>query len=120
MRRIGAIVAGRRWYDLAMERWDGVDGIYGGAYEGRVLVLTHRPPDRGDDPRISFHCDGIEAALRTTQAAAGDKDVGVFGASLTRQCLRALKGVGPEPASLPALPEPLAPGVEETRLGRRS
>jgi hypothetical protein len=25
MRRIGAILAGRRWYELAVERWDGVD-----------------------------------------------------------------------------------------------
>jgi dihydrofolate reductase len=37
MRRIGAIVAGRRWYDLAMERWNGVEGIYGGSYEGGVV-----------------------------------------------------------------------------------
>jgi hypothetical protein len=44
MQRIGAILAGRRWYDLAMERWDGVDGIYGGAYDGQVFVLTHQPP----------------------------------------------------------------------------
>ena len=26
MTRIGAIVAGRRWHQLAKERWDGVDG----------------------------------------------------------------------------------------------
>jgi dihydrofolate reductase len=89
MGRIGAILAGRRWYDLAIERWDGVDGIYGGAYEGWVFVLTHRPPDRSPDPRISFVSNGIEEALGTAQAAAGDKDVGIFGASLSRQCLQA-------------------------------
>ena len=44
MQRIGAILAGRRWYELAIERWDGVDGIYGGAYEGDVFVLTHHRP----------------------------------------------------------------------------
>jgi dihydrofolate reductase len=88
MERIGAILAGRRWYDLAMERWDGVDGIYGGAWEGQVFVLTHRPGAEGDDPRISFISEGIEPALATAQAAAGDKDVGIFGASLSRQCLR--------------------------------
>jgi dihydrofolate reductase len=89
MHRIGAILAGRRWYDLALERWDGVDGIYGGAYDGRVFVLTHQPPDRSGDPRIRFVSDGIEQAVATAQAAAGDKDVGIFGASLSRQCLQA-------------------------------
>jgi dihydrofolate reductase len=89
MARIGAIIAGRRWYELARERWDGVDGIYGGAYEGRVLVLTHSPPEGDHDPRISFVSDGIEEAVPTAQEAAGDRDVGVFGSSLTRQCLEA-------------------------------
>jgi dihydrofolate reductase len=88
MQRIGAIVAGRRWYDLAMERWNGVDGIYGGRYEGKVFVLTHRPPS-AVDPRISFISGGIQEAVPTAQAAAGEKDVGIFGASLSRQCLRA-------------------------------
>jgi dihydrofolate reductase len=89
MNRIGAILAGRRWYELAMERWDGVDGIYGGAYEGPVFVLTHRPPQESASPRISFVSDGIERAVATAQAAAGDKNVGIFGASLSRQCLQA-------------------------------
>jgi hypothetical protein len=26
----GAILAGRRWHDLAIERWNGRHGIYGG------------------------------------------------------------------------------------------
>jgi hypothetical protein len=26
MKRIGGILAGRRWHDLAKERWNGVDG----------------------------------------------------------------------------------------------
>ena len=89
MRRVGAILAGRRWYELAMERWDGVDGIYGGAYEGQVFVLTHRPPDDSGDPRISFVSGGIEEAVATAQDAAHGRDVGIFGGSLTRQCLRA-------------------------------
>ena len=89
MQRIGAILAGRRWYELAIERWDGVDGIYGGAYKGDVFVLTHRPPEDSADPRIRFISDGIESAVATAQAAAGDKDVGIFGGSLSRQCLGA-------------------------------
>jgi dihydrofolate reductase len=89
MDRIGAILAGRRWYELAIDRWDGVDGIYGGAYGGQVFVLTHRAPEHAADPRISFSSDGIEDAVATAQAAAGDKDVGIFGGSLSRQCLQA-------------------------------
>jgi dihydrofolate reductase len=89
MSRIGAIVAGRRWYELARERWEGVDGIYGGAYEGRVFVLTHRRPEGDHDPRISFVSDGIEAAVATAHEAAAGRDIGVFGSSLTVQCLEA-------------------------------
>jgi dihydrofolate reductase len=88
MRRIGAIVAGRRWYELAMERWDGVDGIYHGEWDGNVFVLTHRPGEDAD-PRISFVSGGIEEAVGAAQESAGDKDVGIFGGSLTRQCLDA-------------------------------
>jgi dihydrofolate reductase len=89
MARVGAIVAGRRWYELAVERWEGVDGIYGGSYAGRVFVLTHRPPGESADPRISFLSGGLETALATAAEAADGKDVGIFGASLTQQSLQA-------------------------------
>lgn len=89
MNRLGAILAGRRWYELANERWNGVDGIYGGAFGGPVFVLTHRPPDGGAGPRITFISGGIEEAVASAQSAAGDKDVGIFGARLTQQCLNA-------------------------------
>ena len=89
MNRLGAILAGRRWYELAKERWDGDDGIYGGAYAGPVFVLTHRAPSDEADPRISFISDGIEGAVATAQSAAGERDVGIFGASVSRQLLDA-------------------------------
>jgi hypothetical protein len=87
MKRIGAIVAGRRWYDLAVERWNGVDGIYNGAYQGPVFVLTHRAPAESASPRISSVSDGIEAAVAPAQAAAGDKMSGSSGRpSADRAC----------------------------------
>lgn len=89
MNRLGAILAGRRWYELANERWHGVDGIYGGAYAGPVFVLTHSPPNGAVNARIRFISDGIEEAVAAAQSAAGEKDVGIFGASLSRQCLDA-------------------------------
>jgi dihydrofolate reductase len=89
MKRLGAILAGRRWYELGKERWNGVEGIYGGAYAGPVFVPTHRPPNDDADPRVRFISEGIEEAVATAQSAAGEKDVGIFGASLTRQCVDA-------------------------------
>jgi dihydrofolate reductase len=89
MERIGAIVAGRRWFDLALDRWAGVEGIYGGNFDGQVLVLTHHPPEQSPDPRISFVSDGIRDAITTAQASAEEKDVGIFGSDLNRQCLEA-------------------------------
>jgi dihydrofolate reductase len=86
--RIGAIIAGRRWHDLAAERWDGVDGIYGGNWQGPVFVLTHHPPEEAD-PRITFVTDGIEQAVTAAQSAAGGKDLDIFGASLSQQALQA-------------------------------
>jgi dihydrofolate reductase len=85
----GAIVAGRRWYDVATARYDGVEGIYGGAWEGPVFVLTHRPPAPSADPSVTFVSDGLDAALEIAVRAAGDLDVEVFGADIARQCLAA-------------------------------
>lgn len=85
----GAILAGRRWYDLARVRWNGVDGIYGGRWKGRVFVLTSHPDDAPDDPTVTFLSDGFEQALATAREAAGDLAVGVFGATIGTQALEA-------------------------------
>jgi dihydrofolate reductase len=87
MEDTGAILAGRRWYDVATSRYDGRAGIYGGAWDGPVLVLTHEPPEAHDDPGITFLSDGIPEAVATARAAAGGKAVGIFGADIARQCL---------------------------------
>ncbi len=89
MNRLGAILAGRRWYELATERWNGVEGIYGGAFAGPVIVLTHHPHDDDAHARVRFISGGIEEAVSIAQSAAGGEDVGIFGASLTQQCLSA-------------------------------
>src|SRR6184192_3337958 len=55
MKRIGAILAGRRWYQLATERWNGVGGIYGGAYDGgSSCLLTGRPTSAKTQESASF------------------------------------------------------------------
>jgi hypothetical protein len=54
----GAILAGRRWHDVAMERYDGVAGIYGGADSRRG------PPRRGGRARRPGPARRRRAALR--------------------------------------------------------
>ena len=82
---IGAVLAGRRGYDLGMMRGD--KKVYGGAWSGPQFVLTHRPADAPDDPAITFLSGGIRQAIGTARAAARGKDVVVMGASIAQQCL---------------------------------
>ena len=85
----GAILGGRRWYDVAVRKFDGYEGIYGGQWTGPVFVLTHGPPDADHHPTITFLSDDLGRAVATATAAAAGKDVIVFGANLAQQCLRA-------------------------------
>jgi dihydrofolate reductase len=89
LQRAGAILGGRRWYDVAIRKFDGYEGIYGGQWAGPVFVLTHRPPDAGHHPAITFLSGDLSDAVATATAGAAGKDVIVFGANLAQQCLRA-------------------------------
>ncbi|MBV9897142.1 MAG: dihydrofolate reductase family protein [Chloroflexi bacterium] len=86
MNRIGAVVAGRRWHELAKDRWRGVEGIYGGKFTGEVFVLTHRPPAE-QQSRVHFVSGGLQNAISRAKEAADGKDIAIFGGSLTRQCI---------------------------------
>ena len=85
-RGTGAILAGRRWYDVATAKYDGVAGIYGGAWSGPVFVLTHRD---GDDATVTFLSGGVEDAVAQARTAAGERNLELFGADLARQVLAA-------------------------------
>jgi dihydrofolate reductase len=89
MRATGAILGGRGWYDVAARKYDGVDGIYGGAWTGPVFVLTNRPEDAPDDPKATFLSAGLEEALARAREAAAGRNVEIFGANVARQCLEA-------------------------------
>lgn len=89
MERTGAILGGRRWHDVAQEHYGGRSGIYGGAWNGPVFVLTHDPPIDPPDPAIVFLSDGIASAVHTALAAADGRDLGLFGASIARQAMAA-------------------------------
>ena len=83
----GAILGGRRWYDVAVRKFDGYDGIYGGQWKGPVFVLSHRPPDAELHPAVTFISGAVGDAIATAQQAAAGKAVVIFGANLAAQCL---------------------------------
>ena len=82
----GAAVVGRSLYDIT-EGWGGNHPIHG----LHCFVVTHEPPanvPRGET-RFTFVTDGVESALRQARAAAGLKLVGIAGANVAQQALRA-------------------------------
>jgi len=87
MRDTGAILAGRRWYDVATERYGGRQGIYGGAWDGPVFVLTSRADHDVSDPGVTLLTGDLEDAVATAREAAGDMNLEIFGASVAAQCL---------------------------------
>jgi dihydrofolate reductase len=83
--QVGAILGGRRYFDLA-QGWGGEHpmGV-------PVVVLTHSVPDGWprDGSSIVFNTDGLASAVEQAKALAGGKDVAVASPSLVRQCLDA-------------------------------
>jgi dihydrofolate reductase len=75
---LGAVIAGRRTYDLSV-RWWGADGPAGPA-RVPVFVVTHaEPEDTPEGGVYTFLIDGIERALEEAKAVAGYKHIAVMG-----------------------------------------
>jgi dihydrofolate reductase len=86
--RTGAILMGRRMFDVGVEPWGDPP-----PFHMPVFVLTHEAreplPRRGGTTYI-FVTGGIGAGLEQAKAAAGEKDVGIWGGSkIMRQYLKA-------------------------------
>lgn len=83
---IGAILSGRGMFDVS-QAWGGKHPL-----NVPVVVLTHHPPQewigREGSP-FTFVTDSLESAVARACELAGDKNVGVGGADITRQCLKA-------------------------------
>jgi dihydrofolate reductase len=83
--RVGAVLIGRRTFDLGLPNWGDVP------FPAPGFVLTHRA--RADLPMATgtfcFVTDGLGDAVRRARAAAGDRDVAVMGGDVARQCLAA-------------------------------
>lgn len=86
---VGAVIAGRRTYDLSVPWW-GADGPAGPA-RVPLFVVTHAGPEEVPEGGVyTFVTDGIEEALEQARAAARDKDVAVMGgADIGQQYIRA-------------------------------
>jgi dihydrofolate reductase len=85
MAATGAMLIGRRTYEVAKRMADGPNppGYDGGA----EFVLTHEPPDP-PDPAVTFLTGDIGEAVATALDAAGGKNLEIIGADVARQCLR--------------------------------
>lgn len=85
--RAGAVVVGRRMFDLGQDPWGDPPPFHGNP----VFVLTHRakaPLVMKGGTTYTFVTDGLEATLARARDAAGDKDVIVLGgAEVVQQCL---------------------------------
>ena len=85
---IGAVLMGKRMFDAGFEPWGDTP-----PYGMPVFIVTHEerePMPMKGGTTYNFVTDGIEAALELARAAAGDKNVGVWGgANIMRQYLQA-------------------------------
>lgn len=80
----GAIVSGRRTFDIANGWRDGHP------IDVPIFVVTHQAPTHGEwSPRVSFVTDGLDHAMELAQRAAGDRTVSVCGADVAQQLVRA-------------------------------
>ena len=85
-RATGAIVSGRRMFDVA-NAWGGRHPI-----DVPVFVVSHTVPQdwvrENKDAPFTFVTDGVKSAVEQVKQAAGDKIVGVGGANVAQQCLQ--------------------------------
>ena len=82
----GALVAGRRLFDLT-NGWGGRHPL-----DVPVVVVTHStdsvaPEWLREGSIFTFVTDGVESAIATAKAIAGEKNVAVASPSIVRQCI---------------------------------
>ena len=78
----GAVVMGRTSFDKTVDAW----GPGGPLESAATFVVTHEAPS-GDYPGYRFVTDGVASAIEQAKEAAGDKWVGLHGATVMQQCL---------------------------------
>jgi dihydrofolate reductase len=89
MARTGAVLAGRRVYDVGRRIQQPEERGLFGRWLGPHLILTHEPPTDETHPSFSFLSGDIRDAVATASAAADGGDVLLLGANVVDQCLEA-------------------------------
>jgi dihydrofolate reductase len=87
MAATGAMLIGRRTYEVAKRMAENPDEVTPAYDGGAEFVLTHEPPDP-PDPAVTFLTGDIGEAVATALDAAGGKNLEIIGADVARQCLR--------------------------------
>ena len=82
---VGSIVMGRTSFDK--NEGDGGWGDGGPVGDTPCFVVTHNEPTRSHPPIYTFVTDGVVSAIEQAAQAAGDKVVGLHGASVMQQAL---------------------------------
>ena len=82
---MGALVVGRRHFDHA-RAWGGRHPM-----DVPVFVVTHSAAQEWvhEGSPFTFVTEGVHNAVEQARATAGDKDVGVGGADVAQQCIKA-------------------------------
>ncbi len=88
IRGTGAVLAGRRSYDVGQraERPE-LRKPFGGGWSGAQFVLTHHAPKA--DPENTFLSGDIRPAVAAALEAARGKNLMLIGADVARQCVGA-------------------------------
>ena len=81
----GAIVMGRTSFEK--NEGDGGWGDKGPMGDTPVFVVTHHAPIKSYPPVFTFVTDGVVSAIEQAKSVAGDKVVGLFGATVMQQAL---------------------------------
>jgi len=82
---VGAIVMGRRSFDK--NEGDGGWGDSGPIGDVPCFVVTHNEPTTSYAPVFTFVTDGVVSAIEQAKTVAGDKVVGLHGATVMQQAL---------------------------------
>jgi dihydrofolate reductase len=82
---VGAVVMGRKSFDK--NEGDGGWGDGGPVGKTPCFVVTHHAPTRSHPSIYTFVIDGVVGAIEQAKRAAGDKVVGLHGASVMQQAL---------------------------------
>ncbi len=81
----GALVMGRKSFDNA--EGDGGWGDSGPRGDTPCFVVTHNKPTTSHPSLFTFVTDGVVSAIEQAKNAAGDKVVGLHGATIMQQAL---------------------------------